>query len=117
LQIPLLPQGKILREWGKKQAISVQKSFFETLPELPQVAQDQAEIAWNLYDFDHRDDHFRLVLRDSVYTEYWAALNQISTPEAGKLEDFIEVLQQKLDNKLDNPPDTQTINDIHLQQR
>jgi hypothetical protein len=56
-----------------------------------------------------------LVLRDVVYTEYWAAINRISTPEAGKLEDFIEVLQQKLDNKLDNPPDTQTITDIPLQ--
>jgi hypothetical protein len=54
-------------------------------------------------------------LSDVVYTEYWAAINRISTPEAGRLEDFMEVLQQKLDNKLDNPPDTQTITDIPLQ--
>jgi hypothetical protein len=41
--------------------------------------------------------------------------NRISTLKAGKLEDFMEVLQQKLDNKLDNPPDNQTITDIPLQ--
>ena len=91
------------------------RAFFETLPELPQVEQNQAEIAWNLYDLERQDDRFNLVLSDSIYTEYWAAINRISTSEAGKLEDFIEVLQQKLDNKLDNPPDTQTILDVPLQ--
>ena len=111
----LLYKGKILREWGKKQAIVVQRNFFETLPNLPEVQQDQAEIAWNLYDLEHQDDRFNLVLSHSVYTEYWAALNRISTPEPGKLEDFIEVLQQKLDNKLDNPPETQTILELPLQ--
>jgi hypothetical protein len=111
----LLYKGKILREWGKKQVVVVQKCFFETLPELPQVRQNQAEIAWNLYDLESQDDRFNLVLSDVIYTEYWAAINRISTPEAGRLEDFIEVLQQKLDNKLDNPPDTQIITDIPLQ--
>jgi hypothetical protein len=67
------------------------------------------------YSLERQDERFNLVLSDVVYTEYWAAINRISTPEAGKLEDFIEVLQQKLDNKLDNPPDTQTITDIPLQ--
>jgi hypothetical protein len=111
----LLYKGTILREWGKKQVIVVQRGFFETLPELPQVEQDKAEIAWTLYDLERQGERFNLVLSDVVYTEYWAAINRISTPEAGKLEDFIEVLQQKLDNKLDNPPDTQTIADIPLQ--
>jgi hypothetical protein len=79
------------------------------------VERNQAEIAWTLYDLERQDERFNLVLSDVVYTEYWAAINRISTPEAGRLEDFIEVLQQKLDNKLDNPPDTQTIADIPLQ--
>jgi hypothetical protein len=46
----LLYKGNILRDWGKKQVIIAQKSFFETLPVLPQVEQSQAEIAWSLYD-------------------------------------------------------------------
>jgi Restriction endonuclease NotI len=111
----LLYKGKILRDWGKRQVIVAQKSFFDTLPVLPQVEQGQAEIAWSLYDLEQQGDRFNLVLSDTIYTEYWAAINRISTPETGRLEDFLEVLQQKLDNKLDNPPDTRTISDIPLQ--
>lgn len=111
----LLYKGNILHEWGKKQIITVQKSFFRTLPVLPQVEPEQAEIAWHLYELKHQDDHFQLILDEVVYTEYWASINKISTPQAGKLDDFIKLLQQKLDDKLDNPPDTQTILDIPLQ--
>ncbi len=111
----LLYKGAILREWDKKQVIVVQKSFFDTLPELPQVECSKSEIAWNLYTLESQESSFRLVIDSVIYTEYWAAINRISTPKAGKLEDFIQVLQRKLDNKLDNPPDTQTILDIPLQ--
>lgn len=111
----LLYKGTILHEWKKKQAIVVQKSFFETLPNLPQVELEQAEIAWCLYDLKQQGERLNLVLNDVVYTEYWSAINRISTPTPGKLEDFIQILQQKLDDKLDNPPDTQTILDIPLQ--
>ncbi len=110
----LLYKGKILREWGKKQVIAVQKVFFETLPELPQVSQQDAEIAWMLYDLQPQGEQLNLALTETNYTEYWAALSRISTPQVGKLEDFIEVLQRKLDSKLDSPPDTQTITDLTL---
>jgi len=111
----LLYKGSILREWDKKQVIVVQKSFFDTLPELPKVEPDESEIAWNLYTIELQENNFQLVLDSVVYTEYWAAINRISTPKAGNLEDFIQVLQQKLDDKLDNPPDNHTLLDIPLQ--
>lgn len=111
----LLYKGSILREWNKKQVIVVQKSFFDTLPALPQVESSESEIAWNLYSLEQKEDSFQLNLDNCIYTKYWAAINQISTPKAGNLEDFVQVLQQKLDRKLDNPPDTQTILDIPLQ--
>jgi hypothetical protein len=95
--------------------VVVQKSFFETLPNLPRVEQDQAEIAWHLYDLQRQNDQFDLILSNIFYTEYWSAINRISTPEPGRLEDFVAILQQKLDNRLENPPDTQTILDIPLQ--
>jgi Restriction endonuclease NotI len=110
----LLYKGTILREWGKKQVIVVQKIFFETLPELPQVSQQNAEIAWMLYDLNPQGDQLNLALAETIYTEYWAALNRISTPQVGKLDDFMEVLQRKLDSKLDSPPDTQIITDLTL---
>ncbi len=111
----LLYKGAILQGWNKKQVIVVQKSFFETLPALLQVDQEQAEIAWYLYDLQQQGEQFNLVLSDIVYTEYWQAVHQISTPAPGKLEDFVEMLQRKLDDKLENPPDTQIISDIPFQ--
>ncbi|NET65837.1 MAG: hypothetical protein F6K63_16130 [Moorea sp. SIO1G6] len=111
----LLYKGSIFREWNKKQVIVLQKSFFDTLPQLPQVEWDKSEVAWNLYTLEQQKNRFYLTLNNVIYTEYWAAINAISTPKAGKVEDFIEVLQQKLDDKLDNPPDTQTIVDLPLQ--
>ena len=110
----LLYKGTILREWRKRQVIAVQRIFFETLPELPQVSQQDAEIAWMLYDLEPQEGQLNLTLTGTIYTEYWAALNRISTPQVGKLEDFIEVLQRKLDNKLDSSPDTLMITDLPL---
>ncbi|QIZ71039.1 NotI family restriction endonuclease [Oxynema aestuarii] len=98
----LLYKGTILHEWGKKQVIAVQKAFFETLPSLVRVSRDRADLAWNLYDLQKQNDRFQLVLTDVVYTEYWAAINRISTPEIGHSENFIESLQKKLDSHLQN---------------
>lgn len=79
------------------------------------VERSTSEIAWSLYTLKLEENNFELVLDSIVYTEYWAAINQILTPKAGRLEDFIQVPQQKLDDKLDNPPNTQTILDVPLQ--
>lgn len=111
----LLYKGAILNGWNKKQVVVVQKSFFETLPNLPRAEQEQAEIAWHLYDLQRQNDQFDLILSNVFYTEYWSAINRISTPEPGRLEDFMAILQQKLDDKLENLPDTQTILDVPLQ--
>lgn len=115
----LIPQlfykGSILREWGKKQVVVMQKSFFDTLPQLPQVDPSISEIAWNSYVLEPEQNSFNLKLDKVVYTQYWPAMHEISVPKVGKLENFIEKLQKKLDNKLENPPDTQTILDIPLQ--
>jgi hypothetical protein len=111
----LLYKGAILHGWNKKQAVIVQKSFFETLPHLSEVEEERAQIAWHLYDLQQQINHFDVVLSNIIYTEYWSAINEICSPAPGRLEDFIEVLQQKLDSKLENPPDTQTILDMPLQ--
>ncbi|MEA3311348.1 MAG: NotI family restriction endonuclease [candidate division WOR-3 bacterium] len=111
----MLYKGGILKAWGRKQAVALQKSFFETLPELPRVGQDAAEIAWFLYDLQLANSRYELKQVEIVYTEYWPALNIITTPEPGDMSDFISVLQNKLTDKLDNPPDTPTITDVFLQ--
>ncbi|MGA1264081.1 MAG: NotI family restriction endonuclease [Prochlorothrix sp.] len=95
----LLAKGSILRAWGKKQVIAVQKQFFETLPPLPQVSAQESEIAWHLYELEQHQEPFQLKLTDVVYTQYWAAINQISTPSPGPLSVFLGTLQRKLDTQ------------------
>lgn len=111
----ILYQGGIFKNWNKKQAVALQKSFFETLPVLPKVAVETADIAWFLYDLvpDEHLKTLRLELVETIYTEFEPALQIITTPHPGNLEDFIHVLQSKLDEHLDaNSPDAPTLTDI-----
>ncbi len=109
-------KGGILHSWGKKQAIALHSGFYKTLPKLPEVKPDKADIAWLIYDLQleatrHR---YNLTLSDTVYTAFKPALDRITVPEPGPTDSFIEHLQSKLDEKLDdgNPPDEPTLNDL-----
>lgn len=111
----ILYKGGIFKNWGKKQAVVLQKTFFETLPALPKVTADQADIAWFLYDLlpDHTTQTFRLTWVDTIYTDFESALQIITTPQPGDMADFIKILQGKLDEHLENnPPDAPTLSDI-----
>ncbi|MCL5067448.1 MAG: hypothetical protein M1368_03740 [Thaumarchaeota archaeon] len=113
----MLYKGGILKAWGKKQAVALQTSFFETLPKLKEVPKERADVAWLLYDLvpDKGTGQFKLTLQKIVYTEFKSALLQITTAKPGKVGEFVEVLQQKLDEKLEgNPPDAPTLTDITL---
>lgn len=113
----MLYKGGILKAWQKKQAVVLQKSFFETLPQLKEVPPSEADVAWLLYDLklDPKTNRYKLVQDKIVYTEFEQTLKQITTAESGQIKDFIEVLQQKLDEKLEgNAPDAPTLTDITL---
>ncbi len=113
----MLYKGGILKAWDKKQAVAIQTSFFETLPTLKETSQRKADIAWMLYDLklDIPTNRFKLAHNRIVYTEFEPALRQITMAEPGKVEDLINVLQQKLDDKLEgNPPDAPTLTDLTL---
>lgn len=110
----MLYKGGIFQSWKKKQAVALQKGFFDTLPSLPTVSKAKADIAWFLYDIklDKQSNQNILYLNDTVYTEFTPALKKITNPEPGKVGDFISVLQNKLDEQLENPPDAPTLTDI-----
>ncbi|MBV6440099.1 MAG: hypothetical protein EPGJADBJ_01761 [Saprospiraceae bacterium] len=111
----MLYKGGIFKSWNKKQAVALQKSFFDTLPELPTTSESNADIAWFLYDLilDKNSNQNVLTLVDVVYTEFEPALLKITTPQPGDVSDFIGFLQQKLDEQLDsNPPDAPALSDI-----
>lgn len=113
----MLYKGGILKAWNRKQAVAMQTSFFDTLPKLKTAPQSKADIAWLLYDLklDKKNNRFKLAQNKIVYTEFEPALRQITTATGGRMQDFVDVLQQKLDEKLEgNPPDAPTLTDITL---
>ena len=111
----LVYKGGILHSWKKKIAVALNKSFFATLPSLKQVKKRDADIAWLIYDLkllrekDQEPRKYYLTKMDEVYTKFESALLSITTPSPGKVEDFIKLLQDKLDEQLETPPTNKTI--------
>lgn len=105
----LVYKGGILHSWKKKIAVALNKSFFATLPTLEQVSKNEADIAWLIYDLELREGRYYLTKVDEVFTEFEPALLSITTPLPGRVEDFIKLLQEKLDEQLETPPTNQTI--------
>lgn len=105
----LVYKGGILHSWKKKIAVALNKSFFATLPTLKQVSKDKADIAWLIYDLKLHEGRYYLTKVDEVFTEFEPALLSITTPLPGRVEDFIKLLQEKLDEQLETPPTNQTI--------
>ncbi|HWZ44649.1 MAG TPA: NotI family restriction endonuclease [Candidatus Saccharimonadales bacterium] len=111
----LIFKGGILHTWKKKTAVALDAGFFSTLPKLREVPQDKAEIAWLVYDleFDKANNFYALKKKKTVYSEFTSALDQITKSEAGDMKDFVDVLQEKLQEKLNEaPPDTHMIDEL-----
>lgn len=109
----LLFKGGILHSWQKKTVVALNKSFFETLPPLKKVSRSKAEIAWFIYDLklvkEGGQDRYKLTKVDEVFTEFQPALISITTAIPGKVDVFIKLLQEKLDEQLETPPINKTI--------
>ena len=109
----LLFKGGILNSWRKKSAVALNKSFFDTLPRLTQAPKGKADIAWLIYDLQLTtiDGHqrYKLTKIDEVFTEFAPALLSITTPVPGKVDDFVKLLQERLDEQLETPPNNKTI--------
>jgi hypothetical protein len=111
----LIFKGGILHSWKKKIAVALDKGFFDTLPKLKRVLKSQADIAWLIYDLklvkEKGEDSGRYSLKkvDEVFTKFDSALLSITTPTPGKVDNFIKLLQEKLDDRLEAPPVNKTI--------
>lgn len=111
----MLYKGGIFKSWGKKQCVVIQESFYKTLPELPEVSKEQADIAWFLYDLilDAQDNMYHLTLVRTVYTEFSKALSIVTTPQAGDIDSFVNFLQSKLDEKPEIAPEKPKTIDLY----
>jgi len=111
----LIYKGGILKSWNKKQAVALQSNFYNTIPDLPPAANPKdADMAWFIYDlaFDKGKNQYELILDDVVFTLFKPALDQILTPQPGRINDFMEELQSKLDQERNSSPDAPTFTDI-----
>ena len=111
----LIYKGGILKSWNKKQAVALQKNFFKTIPDLPPATNPKdADMAWFIYDliFSKGSNQYELVLSDVVFTFFKPALDEILTPQPGKLNNFMGELQSKLDQELSSSPDVPIFTDI-----
>jgi hypothetical protein len=107
----LIFKGGILKKWHKKTAVALNRGFFETLPLMEEVSKETADIAWMIYDlvYDKSKERYTLKRYKMVYTGFDDSLAKISASEAGEMQDFLEILQLKLDKRNGEAPDNRTI--------
>jgi hypothetical protein len=111
----LLFKGGILHSWRKKIAVALNRSLFGTLPTLKQVPKSEADIAWLIYDLQLVQENgqepgkFSLKKVGEIFTQFEPALLSITTPSPGNVEEFLKLLQEKLDERLESAPVNRTI--------
>jgi hypothetical protein len=92
----LLHKGAILRKWGKKQCIAIQRPFFDSVPQIPSAPQDEANLLWLVYDLEQSDDQWHLRLDERVFTTYATSLESVQEMKAGDQSRFVSKLEDKV---------------------
>ncbi|MDR0499005.1 MAG: hypothetical protein LBH03_04640 [Holophagales bacterium] len=107
----LIFKGGILKAWKKKLAVAMDFVFFQTLPKLEEIDKENADIAWLIYDIKYNlsNNKYDMELTKIVYTKFEQALDKITKSDAGNIEEFIDILQAKLDERLEHKPDAPLI--------
>ena len=109
----LMFKGGILNAWQKRTAVAINKGFFATLPPLPSVTKADADIAWLIYDLQLVESEgrqrYRLTKTDEVFTKFEPALLSITTTTPGNINNFLRLLQNKLDEQMETPPTTKSL--------
>ena len=97
----LMFKGEILNSWGRKIAVALNSAFLATLPKMDQVAKDEADIVWLIYDLQLDAVESRRVLKPActMYTKFESSLQQITRPEIGPEDAFVGKLQARLRKK------------------
>lgn len=101
----LIPQldykGRLFNQWGK-QVVVIHQGFFETLPTLDEVDEEEADLLWLVYDLEEVADHeqLQLTLARRICTRWARALDTVSSPSPAPIDDFTDALQVKLDRVL-----------------
>lgn len=96
----VLQKGRILSDWGVTQVIATQGALFNDLgKEFQEVAPDQSDFIWLLYDveLDERQNVYRLSLERTVHSTFSDFQDTFSTEkESEARSDFEEKLRNDL---------------------
>ena len=97
----LIYKGGILHAWQRRMAVAIDSGFFAELPLLPQVAAQDADVAWLIYDLQLQEasGRYQLVNSQTIYTQFTPALQVITTATPSAESNFLRTLQRKLDEK------------------
>ena len=107
----LIFKGGILNGWGRKMAVALNTGFYKTLPPLDEVAKEEADLAFFVYDLilHPTENRYTLTLHKTLYTKFDAALLKITRSEAGDEAVFLGQLQQGVNKRLKNATSPDTI--------
>ena len=83
------------------------------MPRFTRAPKDKADIAWLIYDLQlasvKGQKRYKLTKIDEVFTEFAPALRSLTTPVSGEMDNFVKLLQERLDEQLEAPPNNKTI--------
>lgn len=98
----LLYKGGILKAWGKKLAVAVDETFWDTLPTFDLTSRSKADIAWLVYalELDVGAKRYKLVRRKICYTRFEDALLKLTQAKPGRLSQFVALLDAKVSGKI-----------------
>lgn len=100
----LTVKGAIFNTWQKRMAVACQRQFFTNLRLLdnaPIITEEESELAWLLYDLHSNEQtgYYELQLERTVYMTFEFAMDRLSSLQAGDIQDFVAILNNKLAEK------------------
>lgn len=83
---------------------------------MPVFDETDADLAWFLYDLDYSETEelYHLALKEKVYTRLQPAMEAITRPRPGPIEEFVALLQSKLDAHFETNENDNTLDDAAL---
>jgi len=101
----LLLKGGIFNGWGKKQAVVIQSSFYESLPDFTEVDESDADMVWLIYDLakDAGTSRYHLQLEQSIYTDFDQTLDEVGYIGSADEDEFVAALGRKLKREPNTP--------------
>ena len=99
----LIYKGRILNSWGKKQAVVIDRSFYETMPVQTSAGKRGADLCWLIYEqpLSQKTHRFEIALFKEIYEGFDDSIKRIVTPKIGGAADFIADLEKKLSGEMD----------------